>query len=158
MSYVITRSRLGLHALVAVARSAILFTIHIILRMPLHRRQAPIHSLQLLSAVFFLSAALHVAAQDSDSFDCRFSVGELKYDLSELKGMKVLTRTRDSPPSTYEDELRFDLCADLTEVENRASEDQVCLKVEQFFWLTAARRVVSFRHKGMSDHDKSEGG
>lgn len=125
--------------------------------MPLHRRQAPIHYIHLLSAVFLLSVALHVVAQDSESFDCHFSVGGLKYDLSELKGTKVLSRTRESPPSTYEDELRFDLCADLAEVENRASEDQVCLQVEQFSQLTAARRVVSFRYKGMSDHDKPEG-
>ncbi|KAF8556390.1 hypothetical protein OG21DRAFT_1506664 [Imleria badia] len=90
--------------------------------MPLHRKSHPSH----LLSVLLLSAALHVAAQDSNSpsFDCHFSVGELKYDLSELGGPKVLTRMRDSPPTTYEDELRFDLCADLTEVENRAADDQ----------------------------------
>lgn len=98
--------------------------------MPVHRRPALTHTLHLLSLVFLLSAAIHVAAQDSGSFDCHFSLGELKYDLSGLGGTKVLNRTRDSPPSTYEDELRFDLCSDLTEVENRASEDQVCLMVE----------------------------
>ncbi|KAH0827883.1 autophagy-related protein 27-domain-containing protein [Lanmaoa asiatica] len=92
--------------------------------MPVHRRSAPTHTLRLLSGVFLLSTAFHAAAQDSGPFDCQFSVGELKYDLSELGGMKVLSRTRESPPSTYVDELRFDLCADLTEMENRASKDQ----------------------------------
>lgn len=96
--------------------------------MLVHRKPAHAHQSHLFSVLFLLSAALHVAAQDSPSFDCHFSVGELKYDLSELGGTKVLTRTRDSPPTTYEDELRFDLCADLTEVENRAADDQVCFK------------------------------
>lgn len=93
------------------------------LQMLVHRRPATSCPLHLLSLVLLLSTALHAAAQD-----CQFSVGELKYDLSELGGTKVLSRTRESPPSAYVDELRFDLCADLTEVENRASEDQVCLK------------------------------
>ncbi|KAH0827882.1 autophagy-related protein 27 [Lanmaoa asiatica] len=92
--------------------------------MPAHRGPAHTHTLRLLSGVFLLSTAFHAAAQDSGPFDCQFSVGELKYDLSELGGMKVLSRTRESPPSTYVDELRFDLCADLTEMENRASKDQ----------------------------------
>jgi len=125
--------------------------------MPVHRRPALSH-FHLLSVVFLLSAATHVAAQDSGSFDCHFSLGELKYDLSGLGGTKVLNRTRDSPPSTYEDELRFDLCSDLTKVEYRTSEDQVCLMVKQLSRLTAARRAVSFGYKGMSDHDKPEGG
>ncbi|KAG8213949.1 autophagy-related protein 27-domain-containing protein [Butyriboletus roseoflavus] len=92
--------------------------------MPVHRRPAFSLPLRLFSIVFLLSAAFHVTAQDSGSFGCHFSVGELKYDLSELGGPKVLSRTRESPPSTYVDELRFDLCADLTEVEGRASDDQ----------------------------------
>jgi hypothetical protein len=51
-------------------------------------------------------------------------VGELNYDLSSLGGTKTLTRARDSPPSNYEDELRFDLCGELQQVEGRAAEDQ----------------------------------
>lgn len=122
VSYVISRFR-PVTCFVTVAHSAVSFTVHINLRMPVHRRPP---SLRFSSAVFLLSAAFQVTAQDSGSFDCIFSVGELKYDLSELRGTKVLTRTRESPPSTYVDELRFDLCADLTEVEDRPSEDQVC--------------------------------
>lgn len=91
--------------------------------MPVHRK--PIHAQHLLSVALILSAALHVFAEDSAPFDCHFSVGERKYDLSALGGTKILSRTRESPPSTYEDELRFNLCADLTEVENRPSQDQV---------------------------------
>ncbi|KAG9316638.1 autophagy-related protein 27-domain-containing protein [Chiua virens] len=82
--------------------------------MPVHRRPAPVHFFPLL---FLLSAAIHVTAQNSRSFDCHFSVGDRHYDLSELAGIKVVNRTRDSPPTTYLDELRFDLCADMTPVE-----------------------------------------
>lgn len=91
--------------------------------MPVHRRPVTTSAFRIFSLLFLLSTALRTAAQD-----CHFSVGELNYDLSQLGGTKVLTRTRESPPSTYVDELRFDLCADLAEAENRASEDQVCLK------------------------------
>ncbi|KAF8135398.1 autophagy-related protein 27 [Boletus edulis] len=95
--------------------------------MPAHRKPALTQTLHLLSAAFLLSAALHVTAQDSRSSDCHFSAGDSTYDLSELGGPKVLSRTMETPPSTQEDELRFDLCADLTELENRASEDQCSL-------------------------------
>lgn len=122
-----------------------------------HRKSAPTNTLRIVSAVL-LSAALHVAALDSGPFDCHFSVGDAKYDLSGLGGVKVLNRTRELPPSTYVDELRFDLCADLPPVENRPPEDQVlCFRVEQFSWLTTLCCTVSFRYKGMYDHDKPEG-
>lgn len=91
--------------------------------MPVQRRPEATYNLQLFSFLFLLSTALHGAAQD-----CHFSVGGLNYDLSELGGPKVLSRARDSPPSSYVDELRFDMCEDLTEVTDRASEDQVCFK------------------------------
>jgi len=104
--------------------------------MSAHRKLALTQTLHFLSAVFFLSAALHVTAQDSGSSDCHFSAGDFNYDLSELGGPKVLNRTRESPPSTYEDELRFDVCADLTEVENRASDDQCPLGTRACLTMT----------------------
>ncbi|KAF8844288.1 mannose 6-phosphate receptor domain-containing protein [Paxillus ammoniavirescens] len=90
----------------------------------LRRQTAPAHILQLVSFLLLFSSALHAAAQDSGSFDCHFTVGELKYDLSSLGGTNTASRTRDSPPSTYVDEVTFDLCGELPQVEDRASEDQ----------------------------------
>ncbi|KAF9227342.1 hypothetical protein BS17DRAFT_775333 [Gyrodon lividus] len=92
--------------------------------MPLRRQAAPANSLQFVSFLLLLSSALHATGQDSGSFDCHFTVGEQKYDLSNLAGMKTVTRTRDSPPSTYVDEVTFDLCGDLPQVEDREPEDQ----------------------------------
>lgn len=126
VSYVITRFRPARFRCFVSGHRAILFTVPINPEMPVRRRPASSLSLHLLSLVFLLSNAFHVTAQDSGSFDCHVSVGDLNYDLSVLGGTKVLTRTRESPPSTYVDELRFDLCADLTVVEGRTSEDQVC--------------------------------
>ncbi|KAF9241603.1 autophagy-related protein 27 [Melanogaster broomeanus] len=84
------------------------------------RRQVPrAHPLHSVSFLLLLSSALHAAAQD-----CHFTVGELNYDLSSLGGVKTASRTRASPPSTFDDELRFDLCGELPHMDDRAEEDQ----------------------------------
>ncbi|KIJ67799.1 hypothetical protein HYDPIDRAFT_107295 [Hydnomerulius pinastri MD-312] len=92
--------------------------------MSMMRRSALAPSLQALSFVLVLSIVIRTAAQDSGSFDCHFAIGDLQYDLTSLGGAKTVTRTRDSPPSTYVDELRFDLCGELSQLEDRTSDDQ----------------------------------
>jgi hypothetical protein len=61
-----------------------------------------------------------------DDFDCKPTIGKLKYDLTALAGEHVISRTRETPPSTMLDELRFNLCADLTMKDGVKEGDQVC--------------------------------
>ncbi|KIM69761.1 hypothetical protein SCLCIDRAFT_102673 [Scleroderma citrinum Foug A] len=79
----------------------------------------------IFSAVLLLSALFGTAAQDSSSpFNCQPTLDGTQYNLTSLKGVQVVTRERDSPPSKFIDELRFDLCAKLEPVVGRLSEDQ----------------------------------
>lgn len=83
----------------------------------------------IFSAVLLLSALFGTAAQDSSSpFNCQPTLDGTQYNLTSLKGVQVVTRERDSPPSKFIDELRFDLCAKLEPVVGRLSEDQVCAR------------------------------
>ncbi|KAG6333335.1 hypothetical protein ID866_5752 [Astraeus odoratus] len=80
---------------------------------------------KILSVLLVLSALMGVTAQDSGSpFDCQPIVDGTKYDLTGLKGVQVVVREQDSPPSMFIDELRFDLCAELQPIDGRSSEDQ----------------------------------
>ncbi|PPR07377.1 hypothetical protein CVT26_013693 [Gymnopilus dilepis] len=58
------------------------------------------------------------------SFDCRVAVGNTKFDLQPLAGEHVVNRTRQLPPTTMVDSLRFNLCADLTSQEGLPEQDQ----------------------------------
>lgn len=65
-----------------------------------------------------------VSAQD-DPFNCHLTSNGLSFDLTKLTGEHKVSRTRDTPPSTMFDELRFDLCEDLKKLDNVADADQV---------------------------------
>ena len=71
--------------------------------------------------------ALGVTAQDGDRpFNCRqVRVAGLTYDLAPLQGEHTVSRTRDTPPSSWVDSVRFDLCEDLKSQEGVALDDQV---------------------------------
>ena len=70
--------------------------------------------------------ALGVVAQDGDNpFDCRVRTNDLTYDLTPLQGEHAVSRTRDTPPSSWVDSVRFDLCADLKPQDGVAAGDQV---------------------------------
>ena len=69
---------------------------------------------------------LGVTAQDGNNpFTCHVKTNDLTYDLTPLKGEHTVTRTRDTPPSSWVDSVRFDLCADLKPQDGVASGDQV---------------------------------
>ncbi|KAL4073893.1 autophagy-related protein 27 [Scleroderma yunnanense] len=88
-------------------------------------RTTPLSPAQVFSAVLLLSTLLVCAAQESGSpFNCQPTLDGTTYDLTSLKGAHVVTRERDSPPSKFFDELRFDLCAELQPVDGRLDEDQ----------------------------------
>jgi hypothetical protein len=87
--------------------------------------------LHLFSLLLLLSSAVHVTAQ---SFDCRSVLAEeLSWDLMSLSGVHTVRRTRDSPPTTMVDELRFNLCEDLTSLEDVAEGDQASLPLNPWY-------------------------
>lgn len=76
----------------------------------------------LLSLLVLLSSTVLVTAED---FDCHVSTGGLKWDLTSLKGSHKVSRTRESPPTTMVDELRFNLCKNL-KLMHGVPEDEQC--------------------------------
>lgn len=75
----------------------------------------------LLSLLFLLFSTGLVTAED---FDCHVTTGGLKWDLTPLKGSHIVTRQRDSPPTTMVDELRFNLCKNLKLMKGVPEEEQ----------------------------------
>ena len=69
------------------------------------------------------------AADDQNSFDCLVSLdgGAQKYDLTSLAGEHILNRVRETPPSKMVDEVRFDLCGELSKKDGVQDGDQVCI-------------------------------
>lgn len=74
-----------------------------------------LYSLLLLSSV----------AVNAQNEECHVSVDSWKYDLSSLAGEQSVERTRDTPPSTIRETVRFNLCDELQPLDGVASEDQV---------------------------------
>lgn len=86
-----------------------------------------------------LLLSLGVTAQDgTNPFDCHVRTNGLTYDLTHLQGEHTVSRTRETPPSSWVDSVRFDLCADLKLQDGVAAGDQVrCLPSTRFpFALT----------------------
>jgi hypothetical protein len=92
-----------------------------------------------LLSLLHLPAALAARRDDRNAFDCHATVGLLTYDLTALAGEHTLNRTRETPPTSMEDAVRFDLCAELPVQEGVAEVDQVCAFTwtfrECFFFL-----------------------
>lgn len=73
--------------------------------------------------VFVLSSAR--ADDTSTSFDCHVTVDGVKFDLTSLAGEHIVNQTRNSPPSTTVQSLRFNLCDGLKKLEGFSDQDQV---------------------------------
>ncbi|KAF8805838.1 hypothetical protein BYT27DRAFT_7191971 [Phlegmacium glaucopus] len=76
-----------------------------------------------LSFIFIF--ALNVIHAKADTFDCHvmiFNTGT--FDLTALAGEHVVNRTRETPPTTMVDSLRFNLCADLEPQSGLSERDQ----------------------------------
>lgn len=80
------------------------------------------------AALFFtlihLYTALLALAAD-EPFDCHPTIGPAKYDLTSLKGEHTISRTREMPPSSMEDIVTFDLCAEIQKKDGVPDVDQV---------------------------------
>ncbi|KAF8161113.1 autophagy-related protein 27 [Crassisporium funariophilum] len=80
---------------------------------------------EILLAFLCLSYTPAVSAQADTSFDCHVTVDNTtKFDLTSLAGEHIVNRTRETPPSTMIDSLRFDLCADLKALDGLSEHDQ----------------------------------
>ena len=120
------------------------------------------HSSFWLSLTFAnLLFALGVTAQDGGNpFNCRVWTSDLTYDLTPLQGEHTVSRTRNTPPSSWVDSVRFDLCADLKPQDGVAVGDQVrghpntTPKTDTH---NSPLYVVSRRNESMSNEDKPKG-
>lgn len=96
------------------------------------------------------------------SFDCRVAVGNTKFDLQPLAGEHVVNRTRQLPPTTMVDSLRFNLCADLTSQEGLPEQDQVCLPLPRTRRCVGSMEQANLQYpvsswdQGMSFEDQSK--
>ncbi|KAH7929905.1 hypothetical protein BV22DRAFT_1001917 [Leucogyrophana mollusca] len=82
------------------------------------RRGTPFTAALYIASLFLVSAA-------QDPYDCsKVQVDSLSYDLSPLAGVRTVSRTRETPPSTMIDELRFDICAELSALDGVSEQDQ----------------------------------
>lgn len=60
-------------------------------------------------------------------FDCSsVELSGVKYDLTLLHDDRSIVRERQTPPSLMKDELRFNICKDLGQIDGVKSTDQVC--------------------------------
>ena len=73
--------------------------------------------------LLFLSNVVHA----DPTFECHVQINGTKFDLTSLGGEHYINRTRETPPTTRVESLRFDLCNDLTQLDGIGENDQVCL-------------------------------
>jgi hypothetical protein len=78
----------------------------------------------LLLFVLLLSAPSSLA-DDGEPFNCQATVKGVKFDLTPLAGGHTVNKTRNTPPTSTTDSLRFDLCDDLKQLEGVPEGDQV---------------------------------
>ena len=109
-----------------------------------------------------LLLSLGVTAQDgTNPFDCRVRTNGLTYDLTPLQGEHSVSRTRETPPSSWVDSVRFDLCADLKLQDDVAASDQVrshpSTKFPVALYNPSLSHLVLVWNESMSDKDEPEG-
>lgn len=82
--------------------------------------------LRLRHLAFIFVIVLNIIYAKSDpTFDCRVTIENMEFDLTSLSGEHVINRTRETPPTTMVDSLRFNLCADLEPQADLPEQDQV---------------------------------
>ncbi|EJD03336.1 uncharacterized protein FOMMEDRAFT_28851 [Fomitiporia mediterranea MF3/22] len=80
---------------------------------------------RVLLGTFVTLLYLQQEAHAQDPFDCHVALDDThNFDLTTVAGEHVVTRSRDTPPSRMSDEVRFDLCADLSRRDGVADGDQ----------------------------------
>ncbi|KAF8750739.1 Autophagy-related protein 27 [Rhizoctonia solani] len=74
-------------------------------------------------AFLFLISITLALAQES-SFKCDFEFDKVKYDMHLMDGEWVVKQDRATPPTTMQDELRFNVCGDLKKQAEVKDRDQ----------------------------------
>ena len=86
------------------------------------------HRQALVLSLFLVAAAQAQSYPQLDTETCRVLITSSRiYDLGSVKGERSVKRTREIPPSTEVDEIRFNLCEDLARREGVAEGDQVSM-------------------------------
>ncbi|KAF8712295.1 Autophagy-related protein 27, partial [Rhizoctonia solani] len=103
-------------------------------------------------ALLFLISITLALAQES-SFKCDFEFDKVKYDMHLMDGEWVVKQDRATPPTTMQDELRFNVCGDLkkqAEVKDRDQDRVVSvIPVAQSSTKFTIDRLPSDRGKGI---------
>ena len=81
------------------------------------------------------------AANSQPDAECHISVGDDKYDFSALSGDHTVSRTRSSPPTNMTDTIRFNVCKELSSLEDIDPSDQV--RSPTCLWGTLANDLYS---------------
>ena len=89
-------------------------------------------NLHVLSCALLLLAVSGVIAQEP--FDCKITSEGMSWDLTKLAGEHTVSRERDTPPTKFRDDVRFNLCEDLTRKDDVADKDQVSSPLEVQLW------------------------
>lgn len=70
------------------------------------------------TSLLWLLTLLLTAARAQPDSDCHITIGDNKYDFSALSGDHAVSRTRSSPPTNMTDTLRFNVCKELSLIED----------------------------------------
>ena len=82
-------------------------------------------SLHALACAVLLLSLRPAGVSAQDVFDCKITLNENHWDLTSLGGEHAISRERETPPTKFRDDVRFNLCADLTQKDGVAEKDQV---------------------------------
>jgi hypothetical protein len=107
-------------------------------RVPLAQYQSLLTPLMILRlqrhlAFIFVIVLNIIHAKSDPTFDCTLTIENIKFDLTSLSGEHVINRTRETPPTTMVDSLRFNLCADLETQGDLPEQEQVRFPVDVRF-------------------------
>ncbi len=79
------------------------------------------------SSLWLLLLLISAASSQPDA-ECHKAIGDDRYDLSALKGDHTVSRSRSLPPTNMMDTLRFNICNELSPLEDVGSGDQVRIR------------------------------
>jgi hypothetical protein len=78
------------------------------------------------SWILLYATMLFVTPTLAEGFDCHVSTNGLEFDLTPLQGEHTASsEARNSPPTSFKDTARINLCEDLKSLDGTPAEDQV---------------------------------
>ena len=82
-------------------------------------------TVHILSCALLLLSLAAVRVSADDAFDCHVTIGEQKYDLTKLEGVRSVSQERNSPPTKYKDTVTFNLCGEIPRSSSIPEDEQV---------------------------------